>query len=146
MLLQQESQAGNRRQQQQQLPAIALKARKQSLVMPWYEVASTGDGMGPETVTYWKLPPKAVFTKAQKMDAAAAAKAVTTGLDAAPPNTYQEQTTWKGDHVLNGGNKEWAEEDAALHAYNMQRWRNQIIREQINRQRSQYDLMNSGCN
>lgn len=32
-------------------------------------------------------------------------------------NTYS--TVWNGDHVLNGGNKEWAEEDAALHAFNM---------------------------
>jgi hypothetical protein len=28
---------------------------------------------------------------------------------------------WNGDHVLNGGNKEWSEEDAALHAFNLVR-------------------------
>ena len=28
-------------------------------------------------------------------------------------------SVWNGDNVLNGGNREWAEEDAALHAYNM---------------------------
>ena len=28
---------------------------------------------------------------------------------------------WNGDHVLNGGNKEWPEEDAALHAFNLVR-------------------------
>ena len=31
----------------------------------------------------------------------------------------QSETKWNGDHVLNGGNKEWAEEDSALHALNM---------------------------
>ena len=131
------------------------KAREQSLIMPWYEVASTGDGMGPESVTYWKLPPKAQMMEAQKADAEQElasdqidtsakpnAKAAALGGFPAPPNTYQEPTVWNGDHVLNGGNKEWAEEDAALHAYNMQRWRNKIIGEQINRQRSQWDLMN----
>ena len=125
-------------------------AREQSLIMPWYEVASTGDGMGPETVTYWKLPPKAQMMQAQKADAEQElasdqidtsgkpkAKAAALGGFPAPPNTYQEPTVWNGDHVLNGGNKEWAEEDAALHAYNMQRWRNKIIGEQIDRQRSQ---------
>lgn len=59
-----------------------------------------------------------------------------------PPNYYQEPTVWNGDHVTSGGNKEWAEEDAALHAYNMQRSRNDIIVEQTDRQRSQWDLMN----
>ena len=147
------------------------KAKTQSLIMPWYEVSSTGDGMGPESVTYWKLPPKAQFMQAQKAEiekaaddaaqtlAAASidAKATDTttlkdntkvvvvngaGGFPAPPNTYQEPTVWNGDHVLNGGNKEWAEEDGALHAYNMQRWRNKILGEQIDRQRSQWDLMN----
>jgi len=133
---------------------VQRKAREQSLIMPWYEVASTGDGMGPETVTYWKLPPKAQMMQAQKANAEELAsdqidttakpkaKAAALGGFPAPPNTYQEPTVWKGDHVLNGGNKEWAEEDAALHAYNMQRWRNKIIGEQIDRQRSQWDLMN----
>jgi len=58
-----------------------------------------------------------------------------------PPNSYQNPTVWQGDHVLSGGNKEWAEEDAVLHAYNMQRQRNNIIVEQTDRQRSQWDLM-----
>ena len=31
----------------------------------------------------------------------------------------QDLTKWNGDHALNGGNKEWAEEDGALHAFNM---------------------------
>lgn len=141
---------------QQQRFARLQKARTQSLIMPWYEVASTGDGLGPETVTYWKLPPKAQMIQAQQADAekaqdqALATKGKTDitvthkihRLGGAPPNTYQDPTVWNGDHVLNGGNKEWAEEDAALHAYNMQRWRNKIIGEQIDRQRSQWDLMN----
>ena len=33
----------------------------------------------------------------------------------------QDLTKWNGDHALNGGNKEWAEEDGALHAFNMVR-------------------------
>jgi len=110
-----------------------------------YEVASTGDGMGPETVTYWKLPPKAQMMQAQKADGAtdqALAGQQALAGNPAPPNTFQDPTVWNGDHVLNGGNKEWAEEDGALHAYNMQRWRNKIIGEQIDRQRSQWDLMN----
>jgi len=121
------------------------KARKQSLIMPWYEVASTGDGMGPETVTYWNLPPKAQMMQAQKADGAtdqALAGQQALAGNPAPPNTFQDPTVWNGDHVLNGGNKEWAQEDGALHAYNMQRWRNKIIGEQIDRQRSQWDLMN----
>jgi hypothetical protein len=135
------------------------KAKTQSLIMPWYEVSSTGDGMGPESVTYWKLPPKAQFMQAQKAEIEKAADEAATGTTTlkdqtkvvvvngaggfpAPPNTYQEPTVWNGDHVLNGGNKEWAEEDGALHAYNMQRWRNKILGEQIDRQRSQWDLMN----
>ena len=36
------------------------------------------------------------------------------------PNTFQDPTKWNGDHTLNGGNKEWSEEDAALHAYTME--------------------------
>jgi hypothetical protein len=28
-------------------------------------------------------------------------------------------SVWNGEAALNGGNREWAEEDAALHAYNM---------------------------
>jgi hypothetical protein len=51
------------------------------------------------------------------------------------PNTFQDPTKWNGDHVLNGGNKEWAEEDAALHAYNMENWRNKILETQLHRQK-----------
>ena len=141
------------------------KARTQALLLPWYEVASEGDGMGPESVSYWRLPPKSQLQQAQQavdeQAAAAADRALKTGgaSDAsqgtsggaqslggfpAPPNTFQEPTVWKGDHVLNGGNKEWAEEDAAVHAYNMQKWRNKILDTQIERQRRQWRLMHTG--
>mmetsp|Transcript_35480 Transcript_35480/g.80729 ORF Transcript_35480/g.80729 Transcript_35480/m.80729 type:complete len:352 (-) Transcript_35480:67-1122(-) len=107
-------------------------ARTQSLVMPWYEVASEGDGISPENVAYWRVPPT-VAPASQTEDLA--------GFPA-PPNNFQDPTVWNGDHVLNGGNKEWSEEDAALHAYNMQRWRNKILNEQIDHQDSQWELMN----
>lgn len=94
-----------------------------SLVQPWYEVASDGDGLGPESVNMWKVPPHASFVH---------------------PNSFQDPTKWNGDHVLNGGNKEWAEEDGALHAYNMENWRNKILETQLQRQRQQYMLMNMG--
>jgi hypothetical protein len=38
----------------------------------------------------------------------------------------QRTTVWNGDHVTNGGNKAWSEEDAAMHALNMQNWRNKM--------------------
>jgi len=97
--------------------------RRAELLMPWYEVASAGDGLGPESVNMWKVPPTATFVH---------------------PNAFQDPTKWNGDHVLNGGNKEWAEEDAALHAYNMENWRNKILQTQLHRQKQQYMLMNTG--
>jgi hypothetical protein len=48
-----------------------------------------------------------------------------------PPNTFQDPTKWNADSSLTGGNKEWAEEDAALHALNLQKWRNKILGEQV---------------
>uniref|UniRef100_A0A7S0VN68 Uncharacterized protein n=1 Tax=Hemiselmis tepida TaxID=464990 RepID=A0A7S0VN68_9CRYP len=57
--------------------------------------------------------------------------------------SVQKTTVWNGDHVTNGGNKEWAEEDAALHAWNMQNWRNKILDKQIERQAKQWRLMHS---
>lgn len=97
--------------------------RRAERLMPWYEVASAGDGLGPESVNMWKVPPTATFVH---------------------PNAFQDPTKWNGDHVLNGGNKEWAEEDAALHAYNMENWRNKILQTQLHRQKQQYMLMNTG--
>lgn len=55
----------------------------------------------------------------------------------------QDTTRWNGDNVLNGNNKEWSEEDAALHAFNMQNWRNRILDTQIEKQRRMWSLMNS---
>ena len=52
-----------------------------SHVQPWYEVASDGDGLGPESVNMWKVPPKAAFVHS---------------------NTFQDPTKWNGDHTLNG--------------------------------------------
>eukprot|EP00286_Rhodomonas_abbreviata_P017091 CAMPEP_0181325336 /NCGR_PEP_ID=MMETSP1101-20121128/20863_1 /TAXON_ID=46948 /ORGANISM="Rhodomonas abbreviata, Strain Caron Lab Isolate" /LENGTH=158 /DNA_ID=CAMNT_0023433621 /DNA_START=46 /DNA_END=519 /DNA_ORIENTATION=- len=60
----------------------------------------------------------------------------------APVNTYQDPTKWNGDHSLNGGNKEWSEEDGALHAYNMNNWRNKIMETELGRQRRLYQIMN----
>ena len=28
------------------------------LLLPWYDVASTGDGISPEVVNYWRVPPQ----------------------------------------------------------------------------------------
>uniref|UniRef100_A0A7S0I1M0 Uncharacterized protein n=1 Tax=Hanusia phi TaxID=3032 RepID=A0A7S0I1M0_9CRYP len=100
-------------------------ARTQSLLLPWYESVSVGDGAGPESTSYWKVPATSL-----------------SGGFPAPPNTFQDPTVWNADSVLNGGNKEWSEEDAALHAYNMQRWRNRILDEQIEKQENMWDLMN----
>eukprot|EP00282_Hemiselmis_andersenii_P037831 CAMPEP_0169446034 /NCGR_PEP_ID=MMETSP1042-20121227/10759_1 /TAXON_ID=464988 /ORGANISM="Hemiselmis andersenii, Strain CCMP1180" /LENGTH=236 /DNA_ID=CAMNT_0009557473 /DNA_START=19 /DNA_END=725 /DNA_ORIENTATION=- len=94
------------------------------LLMPWYEVASSGDGISPESVNVWTIPPR-YFT-------------------APPAPVHQDVTKWNGDHVLNGGNKEWAEEDAALHAFNMENWRNRILETQADRQKKQWRLQNYG--
>ncbi|KAJ1488529.1 hypothetical protein T484DRAFT_1783016 [Baffinella frigidus] len=132
-------------------------ARTQSLVMPWYEVASEGDGISPENVAYWRVPPTVAPASQTKDRAGFAFPAPPHNTEdlagfPAPPNNFQDPTVWNGDHVLNGGNKEWSEEDAALHAYNMQRWRNKILNEQrwrnkilneqIDHQDSQWELMN----
>lgn len=43
------------------------------------------------------------------------------------PNAYQYPTVWSGDHVLSGGQPEWAAEDAAQHALNLDNWRIKIL-------------------
>jgi len=95
------------------------------LILPWYESASTGDGLGPESVSTWAIPPPVSFVH---------------------PSETQSPTKWNGDSSLNGGNKEWAEEDAALHAYNMENWRNKILETQLGRQKMQAAIMNIGSN
>lgn len=56
----------------------------------------------------------------------------------APPNYSQEPTVWPG----RGGDKQQAELDDALHAYQMQRMRTRILDEETEQQQSQWDLMN----
>lgn len=94
---------------------------------PWYEVASSGDGISPESVNIWTVPPTYLH-----------------GSTNPAPVSVQDPTKWNGDHVLNGGNKEWAEEDAALHAYNMESWRTKILETQAERQKKQWRLQNTG--
>lgn len=43
------------------------------------------------------------------------------------PNTYQYPTVWSGDHVVSGGQPEWAAEDAAQHALNLANWRIKLL-------------------
>ena len=59
----------------------------------------------------------------------------------APPNYWQEPTVWQG----RGGDKQQAELDDALHAYQMQRMRTRILDEETDQQRSQWDLMNEAA-
>ena len=40
-------------------------------------------------------------------------------------------SVWNADSSTNGGNKEWEEEDRALHAFNMQNWRNKDLQAQV---------------
>jgi len=42
-------------------------------------------------------------------------------------NSYQYPTVWSGDNVLSGGQMEWAAEDAAQHALNLDNWRIKIL-------------------
>lgn len=42
-------------------------------------------------------------------------------------NTYQAPTVWQGDHVVSGGQPEWAAEDAAQHALNLANWRIKLL-------------------
>lgn len=56
------------------------------------QVASEGDGMGPEQVAYWRVPPSIAAAQTEQLS----------GFPA-PPNNFQDPTVWSGDHVLNGG-------------------------------------------
>jgi hypothetical protein len=42
-------------------------------------------------------------------------------------NAYQYPTVWSGDNVLSGGQLEWAAEDSAQHALNLDNWRIKIL-------------------
>lgn len=81
--------------------------------------------MSPESVNIWQIPPHYLAGSVNP-----------------PLVSVQDPTKWNGDHVLNGGNKEWAEEDAALHAYNMESWRTKILETQASRQKKQWQLQN----
>ena len=59
-------------------------------MQPWYEVASTGDGISPESVNIWTIPPKLVVPPVPAAGA----------LRGNPPGvTVQDPTKWNGDHV-----------------------------------------------
>lgn len=53
--------------------------------------------------------------------------AVPAAAPAGYPNAFQYPTVWSGDHVLSGGQLEWAAEDAAQHALNLDNWRIKIL-------------------
>ncbi|KAJ1470257.1 hypothetical protein T484DRAFT_1848503, partial [Baffinella frigidus] len=42
-------------------------------------------------------------------------------------NVFQQPTVWSGDDVLSGGQLQWAAEDAAQHALNLDNWRIKIL-------------------
>ena len=74
----------------------------------------------------------------------------------------QYTSKWNADSALNGGNKEWAEEDGALHSLNMvpffihrkfrltingscvqANWRIKVLETELKNEKLQYHLMNS---
>eukprot|EP00802_Teleaulax_amphioxeia_P005743 Tamp_05747.p1 GENE.Tamp_05747~~Tamp_05747.p1 ORF type:complete len:417 (-),score=109.66 Tamp_05747:1444-2694(-) len=77
----------------------------------------------------------------QRTEALAVVPLASLGGFPAPPDSFQEPTVWAGQ----GGDKAWAEEDAALHAFNMQRWRRKVLDEQVDEQRSRWDLQNEAA-
>eukprot|EP00802_Teleaulax_amphioxeia_P009842 Tamp_09864.p1 GENE.Tamp_09864~~Tamp_09864.p1 ORF type:complete len:285 (-),score=75.20 Tamp_09864:1258-2046(-) len=63
------------------------------------------------------------------------------------PNAYQYATVWQGDHVLSGGQPEWAAEDAAQHALNLDNWRIKILQAKREQARLNGDIQRiSGSN
>lgn len=63
------------------------------------------------------------------------------------PNAYQYATVWNGDHVLSGGQPEWAAEDAAQHALNLDNWRIKILQAKREQARISGDIQRiSGSN
>lgn len=73
---------------------------------------------------YW-APPAAVYPPAAPMLPAAPMPAPYWQVG---PNAYQLPTVWSGDHVLSGGQAEWAAEDAAQHALNLANWRIKLLK------------------
>jgi len=63
------------------------------------------------------------------------------------PNAYQYATVWQGDHVLSGGQPEWAAEDAAQHALDLDNWRIKILHAKREQARLNGDIQRiSGSN
>ena len=63
------------------------------------------------------------------------------------PNAFQYATVWQGDHVLSGGQPEWAAEDAAQHALNLDNWRIKILHAKREQARLNGDIQRiSGSN
>eukprot|EP00960_Hanusia_phi_P020899 616141-Hanusia_phi.AAC.2 len=119
-------------------------ARTQSLLLPWYESVSVGDGAGPESTSYWKVPATSL-----------------SGGFPAPPNTFQvrdgpstrlQSVTWRttGSHCVERGQRLERRQQGVVRGrcspaclqHGGQRWRNRILDEQIEKQENMWDLMN----
>lgn len=59
-------------------------------------------------------------------------------------NAYQYPTVWEGAHVLSGGEKTWAAEDAAEHALDLANWRIKLLKAHKEQRRIQGELMSVG--
>uniref|UniRef100_A0A7S4PI77 Uncharacterized protein n=1 Tax=Guillardia theta TaxID=55529 RepID=A0A7S4PI77_GUITH len=79
---------------------------------------------GPTMATYTSLPPALPYADPVVVTSPS------WGLPAVPvgPNAYQYPTVWQGDNMLSGGQLQWAAEDAAQHALNLNNWRIKILK------------------
>lgn len=59
-------------------------------------------------------------------------------------NAYQYPTVWSGDHVVSGGQPEWASEDAAQHALNLANWRIKLLQAKLQQAKLASQVMNVG--
>jgi len=57
-------------------------------------------------------------------------------------NAYQAPTVWQGDHVVSGGQPEWAAEDAAQHALNLANWRIKLLQAKLEQAKLAAKVMN----
>jgi len=57
-------------------------------------------------------------------------------------NAYQAPTVWQGDHVVSGGEPEWAAEDAAQHALNLANWRIKLLQAKLEQAKLAAKVMN----
>lgn len=46
---------------------LLSKTRKSELLLPWYDVTSTGDGISPEVVNYWKVERRSISCDRQQI-------------------------------------------------------------------------------